>query len=152
MKSRVGAHVQRSRGAETEAPRGIGELDGREAKIEKDAVELVEAMLARHDVAKREVALDEYGAITEPAKDAPRLFERCGIDVEAEKAAGRRDAVEDRLSVSSPTDRAVEEAATFAGIKLGEYFGQKNRLMQPPSFVESSSNISVLFTARPRGP
>ena len=105
------------------------------------------------DVAKREVALSEYGAIAESSKDAPRLCERRGIDVEAEEAAGRRDAVEDRFRVSSPTDRAVEEAATFAGIKLGEYFGQKNRLMQPPSSIESSSNISSLsFTARPRGP
>jgi len=53
--------------------------------------------------------------------------------------------------VASPTDRAVEEAATFAGIKLGEYFGQKNRLMKPPSFVETWCNISS-FTTRPRGP
>jgi hypothetical protein len=96
--------------------------------------------------------LSENGAVAEPGEDAPRLFERCGIDVEAEEAARRRGAVEDRFSVSSPTDRAVEEAATFAGIKLGEYFGQKNRLMQPPSFVESSSNISVSFITRPRGP
>ena len=53
--------------------------------------------------------------------------------------------------MASPTDRAVEEAATFAGIKLGEYFGQKNRLMKPPSFVETWCNISS-FTTRPRGP
>ena len=33
----------------------------------------------------------------------------------------------------APTaDRAVEEAATFAGSKLGEYLGQENRLMSPP--------------------
>jgi len=31
--------------------------------------------------------------------------------------------------VASRADRAVEIAAIFAGIKLGEYFGQKNRLM-----------------------
>jgi len=77
--------------------------------------------------------LSEYGASLESRKDTPRFFERRGIDVEPEEAAGRRGAVEDRFGVSSPTDRAVEEAATFAGIKLGEYFGQKNRLMQPPS-------------------
>jgi len=29
-------------------------------------------------------------------------------------------------------DRAIEKAATFAGIKLGEYLGQENRLMKPP--------------------
>jgi hypothetical protein len=138
--------------AEAEATRGIRELDGREAEIEKDAVDLVEAAFAGHDVEKREVALSEYGALAEPFKDAPRLIERCGIDIEPEEAARRRGAVEDRFRVSSPTDRAVEEAATFARIKLGEYFGQKNRLMQPPSFVESSSNISVSFITRPRGP
>jgi hypothetical protein len=131
--SRVGAHVQWSCRAEAEAPCWIGELDRREAKIEKDAVELLEARCSGQDVAKREVPLKENGAISEPGKDAPRLCERFGIDVEAEEAAGRRGAVEDRLSVSSPTDRAIEEAATFAGIKLGEYFGQKNRLMKPPS-------------------
>lgn len=152
FQSRVGAHVQGSCRAEAEAPCGIGELDGREAEIEKDAVDLAEPVTCGQDVEKREVALSEDGAICEPGKDTPRFFERCGIDVEPEEAAGRRGAVEDRFSVSSPTDRAVEEAATFAGIKLGEYFGQKNRLMQPPSFVESSSNISLSFITRPRGP
>lgn len=138
--------------AEAEAPRGIRELDGRESEIEKDAVDLVKVAFAGQDVEKREVALSEFGAICEPGKDTPRFFERCGIDVEPEEAAGRRGAVEDRLGVSSPTDRAVEESATFAEIKLGEYFGQKNRLMQPPSFVESSSNSRLLFITRPRGP
>jgi len=95
-----------------------------------------------HDVRKREVAPNEYRAFSEPGKDALRLFERLGIDIEPEKAAGRRAAIEDGLSVASPTDRAVEEAASFAGIKLGEYFGQKNRLMKPPSAV----------IPRPRGP
>ena len=95
--------------------------------------------------------MSEDGAICEPGKDTPCLFERCGIDVETEEAAGRRSAVEDRFSMSSPTDRAVEEAATFAGIKLGEYFGQKNRLMKPPSFSESSCSLRSFIT-RPRGP
>jgi hypothetical protein len=130
---RVRAHVQGSCRAEAEATRRIGELNGREAEIEKDTVDLVEAAFAGHDVEKREVALCEYGALSEPGKDAPRLCERCGIDIETEEAAGRRGAVEDRFGMSSPTDRAIEEAATFAGIKLGEYFGQENRLMQPPS-------------------
>jgi hypothetical protein len=133
FQSRVGAHVQGSSRAEAEAPCLVRELDGRETEIEKDAVELVEAPLSGQDVAKREVALSEDGSVPEPGKDAPRLFERCGVDIETEEAAGRRGAVEDRLRVSSPTDRAVEEAATFARIKLGEYFGQKNRLMKPPS-------------------
>ena len=36
------------------------------------------------------------------------------------------------LGLAHRADRAVEKAATFAGIKLGEYFGQENRLMKPP--------------------
>ena len=35
--------------------------------------------------------------------------------------------------MTAGADRAVEEAATLAGMKLGEYFGQKNRLMRPPT-------------------
>ena len=31
-------------------------------------------------------------------------------------------------------DRAIEKAATFAGIKLGEYFGQKNRVVNTPTW------------------
>jgi hypothetical protein len=151
FQSRVGAHVQGSGRPEAEAPRWIGELDRREAEVEENAVDLVEAAFAGQDVEKREVATSEDCAIAEPGKDTPRFFERCRVDVEPEEAAGRRGAVEDRFSVSSPTDRAVEEAATFAGIKLGEYFGQKNRLMKPPSLRESSCNINS-FTARPRGP
>jgi hypothetical protein len=66
FQSRVGAHVQGSRRAEAEAALWIGELDGREAEIEKDAVDLVEAVLCGHDVEKREVALSEDGASLEP--------------------------------------------------------------------------------------
>jgi len=95
-----------------------------------------------HDVRNREVAPNEYRAFSEPGKDTLRLFERLGVDIEAEKPARRRDPLEDGLSVASSTDRAIEEAASFAGIKLGEYFGQKNRLMKPPSAV----------IPRPRGP
>jgi hypothetical protein len=76
--------------------------------------------------------LSEDGAIAEALEDSARRGERGRIDVEPEKPAIRRAAVEDGFSMPSPTDRAVEEAATFAGIKLGEYFGQKNRLMDPP--------------------
>lgn len=97
-------------------------------------------MLAGHDVANREVGADDDGAVTEACEDAPCFRERGGIDVESEETAGRRGAIEDGLGMASPTERAVEEAASFAGIKLGEYFGQKNRLMKPP------------FITRPRGP
>ena len=92
-----------------------------------------------HDVAKREVASDENGSFSEPGKDTPRFIERARIDVEAEEPASRSGPLEDGLGVASRSDRAVEEAATFAGTKLGENFGQKNRLMKPP-------------IARPRGP
>ena len=98
-------------------------------------------MLARHDVANREVRANENGAFSEPGKDMPRLGERQWVDVEPEKSAGRRGPLEDGLGVASRADRTVEEAATFAGIKLGEYFGQENRLMKPPAFI-----------TRPRGP
>ena len=141
-KVRVGTHIQRALRAEAEATLLVSELDRREAEVEKDPVELIEAVTPGHDVAKREVAPNEYRAISEPGKDTPRFFERFWIDVEPEEPAGRRGPIEDGLSVASPTDRAIEEAASFAGIKLGEYFGQKNRLMKPPS----------AFITRPRGP
>ena len=76
--------------------------------------------------------MNEGSAISEPGKDTPCFRERCGIDIEPEKPAMWRGAVEDGLAVASPTDRAIEEAASFAGIKLGEYLGQKDRLMKPP--------------------
>jgi len=98
-------------------------------------------VLAGHVVTKREVGADEDRPIAETREYATSLGERCGIDVESKEPAGWRGAFEDGLGVASPTDRAIEEAATFAGIKLGEYFGQKNRLMKPPTFI-----------TRPRGP
>jgi len=137
----VGAHVQRARRAKAEASLRVGELDRREAEVEKDAVERNEVVLAGQLVAKREAAADEDRSIPESREDASGFGERFGIDVEAEETAGRRGSIEDGLGVASPADRAVEEAASFAGIKLGEYFGQKNRLMKPPTFI-----------ARPRGP
>jgi len=98
-------------------------------------------VFAGHDVANREVRTDKDGPGPEAGKDTPRLDQRGWIDVEPEESAGRRGPLEDGLSVASRADRAVQEAATFAGIKLGEYFGQKNRLMKPPTFI-----------TRPRGP
>jgi hypothetical protein len=138
----VGAHVQWSRRSKAEAALRVRELDRRETEVEKSAVDLLEPALAGQTVRNREVALREYGALAESGEDASRFVERLWIDVEPEKPAGRRGAVEDRRGMSSPTDRAVEEAATFAGIKLGEYFGQKNRLMEPPRS----------FIVRPPGP
>jgi hypothetical protein len=89
-------------------------------------------VLAGHVVENREVGLDEDGA-TAVARQLPsRDRESRRVDVEAEKAASRRGALEDGARMTPASDRAVEEAATFAWSKLGEYFGQKNRLMNPP--------------------
>ena len=74
----------------------------------------------------------EDDAVAEAFEDTLRFGERCGIDVEPEKAASRPGALEDGFGMPSPADGGVEEAAFFAGIKLGEYFGQENRLMKPP--------------------
>jgi hypothetical protein len=96
-------------------------------------------VLAGLVVENREVGVDEYGAIAEARQLPSRDRESRRVDVETEKAAIRRGALEEGTCVSPTADRAVEEAATFTGSKLGEYFGQKNRLMNPP-------------TARSRGP
>ena len=98
-------------------------------------------MLTGHDVANREVRANEDRARSEPREDTRGLAEGGGVDIEPQDTPGRRAPLEDRLGMASPTDGAVDVAATFAGIKLGEYFGQENRLMQPP--------VSI---ARPRGP
>jgi len=89
-------------------------------------------VFAGHDVANREVAPNENGPVSEPGKDTPRFIERRRIDVEAENPAGRSGPLEESLGVASRSDRAVEEAASFAGTKFGENFGQENRLMKPP--------------------
>jgi len=109
-------------------------------------------VLAGHDVANREIGADEDGARTEPREDPPGLGEGGGVDVETEEAAGGRGAVEDRLRMTSPTDRAIEEAATFAGIKLGEYFGQQNRLMKEPGGFAPRGPPGKSFILKPRGP
>ena len=89
-------------------------------------------MLAGHAGKVREVGVDEYGTIAEARQLLSRDRESRRVDVEPEKAAIRRGAVKEGAGMSPTADRAVEEAATFAGSKLGEYFGQKNRLMNPP--------------------
>jgi hypothetical protein len=131
----IGAHVQRACGAKAEAALSVGELDRREAEVEKDPLERDEVVLPCHVVENREVGADEGRPIAESRENATSFGESCRIDIKPEKAAGRRGPLEDGLGMASRTDRAVEEAATFAGIKLGEYFGQKNRLMKPPTFI-----------------
>ena len=83
-------------------------------------------------VANREIPLAEDGALAETLQLPPRDREGRRVAVEAQEAARRPGALEDGGSVTAGADRAVEEAATFAGITLGEYFGQENRLMKPP--------------------
>jgi hypothetical protein len=89
-------------------------------------------VLAGHVGKIREVGIDEYGAIAEARQFPSRDRESRRVDVETEKAAIRRGAFEEGTCVSPTAKRAVEEAATFMGSKLGEYFGQENRLMNPP--------------------
>ena len=114
-----------------EATGRVGELDRREAEIEEDAIDAGEVVLAGHVGEIREVGVDEYGAIAEARQLPSRDRQSRRVDVEPEKPAIRRGAVEESGGVASPADRAVEEAATFMGSKLGEYFGQENRLMSP---------------------
>jgi hypothetical protein len=96
-------------------------------------------MLAGDVVQSREVGVDEYGAIAEARQLPSRDRKSRRVDVEPEKSAIRRGAVEEGTRVSPAADRAVEEAATPAGSKLGEYLGQENRLVNP-------------LTVRSRGP
>lgn len=79
-----------------------------------------------------EVGVDEYGAIAEARQLPSRDRQSRRVDVEPEKPAIRRGAVEEAGGVAAGADRAVEEAATFMGSKLGEYLGQENRLVSPP--------------------
>lgn len=91
-------------------------------------------MLAGHDVEKREVRTDKDRALAETCEDAASLRERGGVDIETEETTARAGPFEDGLRVATRADRAVEKAATFAGIKLGEYFGQENRVVNTPTW------------------
>jgi hypothetical protein len=89
-------------------------------------------VLAGHIVKNREVGVDEYGATAEARQLPSRDRKSRRVDVEPEKPAVWRGGVEEGIGVPAAADRAVEEAAAFKGSKLGEYFGQENRLMNPP--------------------
>jgi hypothetical protein len=129
---RIGAHVQWSFGAKAEAPPLVRELERGKTEVEEDAVERREAVARCHVVEKREVGADQDRALAETCEDAAGFVERCGIDIQADEPPARSRALEDGFGVAARSDRAVEKAATFAGIKLGEYFGQENRLMRTP--------------------
>jgi hypothetical protein len=149
---RVGTHVQWAFRAKAEASPLVCELERGETEVEEDPVERRETVLAGHDVEKRKVGADEDGALTETCEDAMSFGESRGVDVEADEATVRAGVFEDRFGVAARADRAVEKAATFAGIKLGEYFGQKNRLMKPPIGAVPVTTTSWSSTARSRGP
>ena len=149
---RVGTHVQWAFRAKAEASPLVCELERGETEVEEDPVERRETVLAGHDVEKRKVGADEDRALAETSEDAMSFGESRGIDIEADEAPVGAGAFEDRLGVATRADRAVEKAATFAGIKLGEYFGQKNRLMKPPIAPVPVTTTSWSSTVRSRGP
>src|SRR5258706_9792554 len=128
-KIRIGTHVQGAWGTEAEAAICIGELDGREAEVEEDAVERSEAVVAGQVVENREVPSSEDRAIAEANELSRSDGERCGVAIESEEQSIGRACVEDGHGVASPADRAVEIARAFARTKLGEYFGNQNRLV-----------------------
>ncbi len=99
--------------------------------------------MAGHLVANREVPLDDDDALAETLQLPSRDREGRRVAVEAQEAARRRRALEEGDGMAAGADRAVQKKneATFAGplgrrgifpCKLGEYFGQENRLMKPP--------------------
>src|SRR5207244_9638268 len=138
-KVRVGTHIQRASRAKAEAPLFVGKLERAEPEIQEDPVDRCEVVRAGHVVKKREVGTDEDGAIAEARELLRRGGKRLGIAVDPEELSARPASLEDGRGVASGADRPVEITATFVGIKLGEYLGQKNRLMNPA-------------TARSRGP
>ncbi len=149
---RVGAHVQWAFRAKAEASPLVCELERGETEVKEDPVERRETVTRGHDVQKREVGSDEDRALAETCEDALGFGKCRGIDVQADEASGRTCAFEDRLGMTTRSDRAIEKAATFAGIKLGEYFGQENRLMKPPIGVIPVTTTSWSSTVRSRGP
>ena len=131
---RVGAHVQWSFRAKAEASPLVCELERGETEVEEDPVEWRETVTRGHDVEKREVGADEDRALAETRENATSFCECRGVDIEADEAPARAGTFEDGLGVAARSDRAIEKAATFAGIKLGEYFGQKNRVVNTPTW------------------
>jgi len=131
-KVRVGTHIQRASRAKAEAPLFVVELERAEPEIQDDAVDRCEVVRAGHVVKHREVCSDEDRAIAEPRELLCGGGKRLGIAVDPEELSARPASVEDGGGVASGANRPVQITAAFMGIKLGEYLGQKNRLMNPP--------------------
>jgi hypothetical protein len=140
-KIRIGTHVQLAWGTEAEAPVVVGQLDGREAEVQEDAVEWSEAALAGDFVELSEVAASEDRAIAEARELSRSDGERGGIAVESKELSVGRGGVEDGRGMAAGADRPVEVATASTRIKLGEYVGDENRLMR-----------SFASIARSRGP
>jgi hypothetical protein len=137
-KIRIGTHVEWSSGTEAEAPLFVGQLDGREAEVEEDAVDRGEAVLAGEVVEIREVPSREDHAIAEAREVSPGDGERSGVAIESEKPAARPACVKDGGGVPSPTDSPVQKPATVVDSELGECFGQENGLMSPLRLIAKS--------------
>jgi hypothetical protein len=137
-KIRIGTHVQSAFGPEAEAAIFIGKLDGRKAEVEENAVDRSEAVLAGQVVENREVPSREDRAIAEAREVSGGDGERCGITIDPEELSVGRTCVKDGGGVPAPADRSVEIARTFLRIKLGEYFGNQNRLVSAPRLIVKS--------------
>jgi len=84
---RTESHVERRLHLEAKAPRFVGELHGRKAEVEKNAVDWYEAVLPADALELAEVLLDQFHTAAE-AREVPRCdFERHRISVEAEQDA-----------------------------------------------------------------
>ena len=146
-KVRVGTHIQRASRAKAEAALLVGELDGREPEIQKDAVDRNEVVRAGHDVAGREVSSNEARPIPEARELGGGGGETRGVDVESQETPGRNAPFEDRCGVSARADRAVEVASAIARLEPRENFGHENR------FMSALGGLAPQFGAtRSRGP
>src|SRR5438445_67636 len=119
-KVRVGTHIQRASRAKAEAALLVGELDGREPEIQKDAVDRNEVVRAGHDVAGREVRSNEARPIPEACELGGGGGETRGVDVESQETPGRNAPFEDRSAgvwrsprSGSPTPRRGKRLGTL---------------------------------------
>src|SRR5205085_11895146 len=113
----IGSHIERTLRAEAEATRIVGQLERREPEIEEDAVTTEKVMRVRHLVASREVGSNEYRAFAERSEPLTCDAERVRIDVEPEKTAVWRRALEDGRRVATAAHCAIEETTSASGLE-----------------------------------